>query len=104
VHLRRRRGPHLYRFVSTAVAPVRCPLKKNKKQKKQKNKKNKQIKYSKENTQKNNRKKRDRESGRSVRHLLLATVSGSQRAFSFSSFAFIFPFSVLIRTCDQQRL
>jgi hypothetical protein len=60
-------GPHLCR--STEVAPVRSPLSKKNKYSKASRKKTKRA------------KKRDREEGRSVRQLLLAPVSGSQRAF-----------------------
>jgi hypothetical protein len=46
--------------------------------------------------QQKSKKTKTRKEGRSVRQLLLATVSGSQRAFSFFAFVpFIFPFSFL---------
>jgi hypothetical protein len=77
--------PHLYRSSFQQRLPrFVSPLEKNTAKKTERKKR-----------KKNKRAKKDRKEGRSVRQLLLATVSGSQRAFS--SFAFVpFKFSLFL--------
>jgi hypothetical protein len=82
---------------SACGCPVRS-LRLPKKEKKEKQSNRKQKEKTKEIKTKDKKRTRDDPFGNFCSQLFRA------RSVPFSSFAFIFPFSVLIRTCDQQRL